>query len=128
MAGGAILASALGRSPFNGAVIGVFIAVIPLIVLGITYGVMMAWRADRPVCRCGQCRSINYEFVGPDNVVFEPGMAFDYRCPTCKRHFRARDSRFVEVLSDGTEVPYMAVSKFGRWIPDQPEQYVAPNA
>jgi hypothetical protein len=73
----------------------------------------MAWRPDRPICRCGKGRSEEYEYIGPEQITAET--VFEYRCPFCGRRYRQKEKRFWEFLDNGSDIPYMSISKWGRW-------------
>jgi hypothetical protein len=105
--------------------IGMAVGMAPLALLGIIYALMMAWRPDRPACRCGKCQSGDYEPVMPETMTFTEETVFEYRCPFCSRTYRQKNNRFWEFSIDGSEIPYMAVSKWGRW---QIENTKAPPA
>jgi hypothetical protein len=93
--------------------IGLAVGNAPLVLLGIIYVLMMAWCPDHPTCRCGDCKSTEYEYLGPEEITKET--EYEYLCPFCSRTYRQKDKRFWEVSSDGAEIPYMAISKWGRW-------------
>ena len=95
--------------------IGMAVSMAPLVLLGIMYSLMMAWRPDRPMCRCGKCQSGDYESLRPEEITVTKETVYEYRCPFCSRTYRQKDKRFWEVSSDGSEIPYMVISKLGRW-------------
>jgi hypothetical protein len=43
--------------------IGMAVSMALLVPLGTIYALMMAWRPDCPMFRCGKCQSGDYEFV-----------------------------------------------------------------
>jgi hypothetical protein len=85
---------------------------LPLALLGLVGLPLLLFHRDRPICRCGRCRSQDYEFLGME----QQPLSFDYRCPSCDRHYRARDNKFLEIASNGSEQPYMRQSSLGRWL------------
>ncbi|KPJ97771.1 MAG: hypothetical protein AMK71_12580 [Nitrospira bacterium SG8_35_4] len=95
--------------------IGMSVGMAPLFLLGIIYALMMAWRPDRPMCRCGKCQSEDYEFVWREEIPVMKKTIYEFRCPSCSRTYRKKDKRFWEVSSDGSETPFMVISKWGRW-------------
>lgn len=112
-AGGGVVAQFIGASVAVGVAIGLAAGMTPIAVLSIGYLVLMAWRPDRPTCRCGKCQSEQYELVGPEQVT--AATVFEYRCPFCGRAYRQAKNRFWELARDGSEIPYMSVSRWGRW-------------
>jgi hypothetical protein len=95
--------------------IGLAVGFAPLVLLGIIYSLMMAWRPDRPTCRCRKCQYMHYESVWPEEITVTEETVYEYRCPFCSRTYRQKGKRFWEVSSDGSEIPYMVISKWGRW-------------
>ncbi len=80
--------------------------------------------AQLPHCRCGQHSRKNLtggaeklwlleKPEGPD--VKEKGL-IEYECLACNRHYRLRGNRFCEVMTDGSERPYMRLGQYGRWL------------
>ena len=113
--GGAI-AAFLGLDPFMGLTFGFLAGLSPLTLFGLGYALMMRWRPDRPVCRTGACGSLDYEFLEWRKSETEDGRPFSfvYRC-RCGHRYIQHDKRFLELLDDGTEKPFMRVSEWGRW-------------
>ena len=113
VASGGAIAHSSDALMLNGLLIGLAVGMVPLVLLGIIYALMMAWRPDRPICRCGDCQSSEYEYLGPQEITEES--EYEYQCPFCSRTYRQKDKRFWEVSSDGSEIPYMVISRWGRW-------------
>ena len=40
----------------------------------------------------------------------------EYECLTCQRRYRLRETKFFEVMSDGSERAYMREGRYGRWL------------
>ncbi len=126
IAGGATIAHFTGASIFIGTAIGSAVGVAPMALLCITYLLFMKWRPDRPMCRCGKCRSEEYEYIGPKHITAET--VFEYRCPFCGRIYRQKEKRFWEFLDNGSDIPYMSISKWGRWQMESAEPTLAADA
>jgi hypothetical protein len=117
---GAVLAKCFGVSMLSGVLSGWVVGVGPVLALGIIYVGMMTWRPDLPPCKCGETRYGGFEYIGsyscgPNETWYEN------RCPKCGRCYKSRDSIVVELLADGTTVPFMKVSRWGRWEVDRSE-------
>ena len=110
--GGAV-AYFTGRTILIGVTVGFFLGFSPLVLLGTAYFLLIAWRPDRPICRCGKCQSERYDFIGTEQV--SDGKIYRYRCPVCGREYKQKDNRFWEYMRDASEIPYMRISKWGRW-------------
>jgi hypothetical protein len=104
-------------------ILGLAVGMAPLVLMGIMSILMVAWCPDRPMCRCGKCRSDDYSYVESGNITVET--VFEYQCPFCSRTYRQRDKRFWEFSSDGSEIPYAVISKWGRWKIEDTEPPVA---
>lgn len=65
MSGGRILARHSGYSFLAGAVGGVVVGMLPLLILSAIVGLMLVWCPERPICICGKCHSEDYDYVGP---------------------------------------------------------------
>jgi len=79
---------------------------------------------ELPPCRCGRQQSgqwtggsVSHWLMakpeGSDQT--EPGL-IEYECLSCKRRYRLRGNRFLEVLASGSERPYMRLGQYGRWL------------
>jgi len=77
-----------------------------------------------PHCRCGRQQAGNWvgeaqshwlmvKPEGPEQT--EPGL-IEYECLACKRRYRLRGNKFMEVLPDGSERAYMRQGQYGRWL------------
>jgi hypothetical protein len=77
-----------------------------------------------PHCHCRQSHPANWPSQAGDNWLVvkptepEPNQPplTEYECLTCHRRYRLRDTKFCEVLADGSERPYMREGKYGRWL------------
>jgi hypothetical protein len=77
-----------------------------------------------PHCHCRQSQPANWPSQAGDNwLVVKPAepepnqpSLTEYECLTCHRRYRLRGTRFCEVLTDGSERPYMREGKYGRWL------------
>ncbi len=125
--GGAI-ARFIGSPVLKGMLIGLAVGFVPLVLLGIIVGLSSMWTPDRPICRCGKCKSADYEYVGPEELTLTEETFFEYRCPSCSREYGQNNKRFWEVSSDGTEIPYMVISKRGRWQIESTEAQLAADS
>jgi hypothetical protein len=115
VASGGAIAHFTDTSVLYGIFIGLAVGLAPLGLLGIINVLMMAWCPDRPICKCGKCRSMDYKNVGPEEMTLTEETVFEYQCPFCSRTYKQKDKRFLEISSDGCEIPYMVISKQGRW-------------
>ncbi len=82
-----------------------------------------------PACRCGKFQTGKSQ-MGPENhwllikpeAAPQPGAApaepqlIEYECLGCRRRYRLRDTKFYEVLTDGSERAYMRQGQYGRWL------------
>jgi hypothetical protein len=76
-----------------------------------------------PSCRCGHSQAGNWPnragqewlVVKPEPKENEPPLV-EYECLACHRHYRLRGPRFLEVLPDDSERPYMREGRYGRWL------------
>lgn len=113
-AAGATIGHATGRGALRGLTDGMLIAVLPLFLLGLMLLILRLWRPDLPTCRCGQCRSRGYRYVGrADGTSDDTPPRFG--CPRCGRVYGLSGGRFDELADDGRTVPYMRHTKWGRW-------------
>lgn len=112
--GGAI-AYFSGSSLLYGTSIGMVVALSPLMLLGVLYILIVVWCPDRPECLCGKCQSNSYVFLNSQIEQNALENVYQYRCPFCGRTYRQRHKRFNECLDNGSEIPYMVISKWGRW-------------
>ena len=110
---GAAVANSFSLPILLGAVIGLIVGFSPLVIIAIGYFLLMAWRPDRPLCRCGRCRSKQYQYAGPTQIT--AATVYEYQCPFCSRVYRQEGDCFREVSGDGSAIPYMRISKWGRW-------------
>ena len=77
-----------------------------------------------PRCHCHQSQPANWPSQAADNwLVVKPADSepnqppvIEYECLTCRRRYRLRGTKFCEVLTDGTERPYMREGRYGRWL------------
>lgn len=71
------------------------------------------WNVPFPLCRV--CKSKNYEWL----ETTEQGTF--YMCRHCGTKYRLDkdDSRFVEISSEGSVLPYVKGGRFRGWIPDE---------
>jgi hypothetical protein len=113
---GGVVAYLIGAPTLSGVAVGFLVGVSPVLFIGVFASLLSAWRPERPTCRCGRCRSGGYEFIGPAQN--SPELVYEYRCPACQRKYRQKGGRFWERLQDGTEIPFMRVSSWGRWRKD----------
>ena len=122
---GGTIAYFTGAPLMRGTTIGLLVGFAPIALLCISYVAVTTWRPDRPNCRCGQCRSQDYRYLGPDHIT--PETVYEYQCPSCGRKYRKKDKRFWEFAENGVESPCMVVSKWGRWTTEGTEQKNAAN-
>ncbi|HEY5911362.1 MAG TPA: hypothetical protein VJA21_12235 [Verrucomicrobiae bacterium] len=83
-----------------------------------------------PACRCGKSQSSSKWPGGAEErwLVLRPGEAdkeetepkeaehIEYECLSCSRRYRLRGAKLYEVLTDGSERPYMRQGQYGRWL------------
>jgi hypothetical protein len=77
-----------------------------------------------PHCRCHQSPPANWPAnAGETWLVVKPAESesgepplVEYECLTCRRRYRLRGTKLCEVLTDGTERPYMREGRYGRWL------------
>ena len=118
--GGGAIAASLGHAPLAGALTGFLLGLSPLVLLGLAYACWNGWRPDRPRCRMGRCGADDYEFLERRETPLAGGpmQSYLYRC-RCGDRYVQRGRRFVQIATDGTEQPFMAVSGWGRWSTDR---------
>ena len=77
-----------------------------------------------PHCHCHQSQPGNWPSEGGNNwLVVKPTESqpdqpplIEYECLTCRRRYRLRGTKLCEVLTDGSERPYMREGRYGRWL------------
>ena len=114
--GGALTAHFTGAPMLRGILIGVAVGVAPMLLLAAAALLMTLWSPDHPACRCGRGRSGDYEYVGPERGTAES--VHELRCPFCGRRYGSKGGRFWEIATDGSEMPFMVSSRWGRWRAD----------
>ena len=114
---GLIVSKHLGVSLTLGASLGLLAGFVPLVLLCVAYGALMFWRPDLPVCRCGQTKYGEYEHI-PSTEGYSKDTWHENRCPKCERRYKSKGTVVMECRADGTLIPYMKVSRWGRWQPD----------
>lgn len=113
-AAGAIVGRVTGRGAMRGLTDGMLVAALPLFLLILTHLLLRLWRPDLPTCRCGQCRSREYRYVGQADGG-NGGTPIRFSCPRCGRLYELSGGRFDELADDGRAVPHMRHTKWGRW-------------
>ncbi len=116
MAVGSGIAHYNGEPIIEGTGIGLLVGVSPMLALGGLYSLIMWWQPDLPRCRCGKTKYGEYQYVGQMSEPFTEETWFENRCPKCGRRYKSKSGVFNEVLPDGTMVPYMETSRWGRWV------------
>ncbi|MHC4573845.1 MAG: hypothetical protein ACYS76_06895 [Planctomycetota bacterium] len=124
---GLLVSKWVGASLVAGASFGLLAGLIPMLVFAVVYAAIMFWRPDLPTCRCGQTKYGDYEYVGPMEG-FSEDTWYENRCPKCGRHYKSKGKVVMECQADGTLIPYMRVSKWGRWQLDNAEPDTAVDA
>lgn len=112
MAGGGLLAHHNSGSMTAGIAGGLAVGMLPLLVLGATVRLMLAWCPERPPCICGKCNSEDYDYLGPMQKSEDD--AYYYQCPQCHREYRSQGSRF-DLKTENGYIPYMKKSRWQRW-------------
>ena len=77
-----------------------------------------------PACHCRQSPSGNWPsrsadewlLVKPEETQEQEPPLIEYECLACRRRYRLRGTKFCEVLTNGTERPYMREGRYGRWL------------
>jgi len=82
-----------------------------------------------PPCRCGQSGSGKWPrgtedrwlVLGPNDAEKKEteqkeAQLIEYECLSCRRRYRLRGAKLYEVLTDGSERPYMRQGRYGRWL------------
>lgn len=77
-----------------------------------------------PHCHCRQAQPGKWPTqAGEQWLVVKPAEPepnqpplVEYECLTCRRRYRLRDTKFFEVISDGSERAYMREGRYGRWL------------
>lgn len=116
---GAIVGKTTGHGILHGMTDGMIIAALPVFLLILTHLIWMAWRPDRPVCRCGQCRYKDYVYLGSTGET-RVESTIQFKCPKCGRLYEQNCNRFDERMKDGKRVPYMSHTPWGRWKQTEP--------
>ncbi len=104
-----------GGYALRGALVGFLIGWSPLLLLALAAGFFALWTPDRPPCKYGKCKSMDYKFLRmeqPDEG--QPPTAYFYRC-RCSVDYVQRDDNFLELCEGELEKPFMKLSKWGRW-------------
>ena len=96
--GGMLLGQDLEQRPLYGLLLGAAAGNLPFVVLGAGHAILMAWRPERPPCRCGRCGSEEYELTG-SRWRSSGSMVLFYRCPACGRRYGGTGARFQELGS-----------------------------
>ncbi len=112
---GTVIGHSGGGSALRGALVGFLIGWSPLVLLALAAGFFALWSPDRPLCKQGKCKSLDYKFLRlekPDKD--QPPTAYFYRCP-CGVDYVQRDGDFLELFEGKLEKPFMKLSKWGRW-------------
>ena len=112
---GGFIAARTGNSLTTGALAGLIAGFAPLLLLGAVVWVMHRWRPERPPCICGQCQSVDYEYIDRHSGTKPPDGAYYYKCPHCEREYRLKRGKFEIKTVEGFS-PYMEISKWGRWV------------
>lgn len=97
---------------------GVIIALIPLVFLGVIYGVILLWRPELPRCICRNCIANGYDYLDSFNKKVLNKHFYNYRCPKCGREYRltyTENKIKFDLKTTSDFLPYMEVSKWGRW-------------
>lgn len=119
----AILGALRGAAIAYGGYFASMIALLTLFSLGLLY------RPFFPRCKAGRCRVTDYrhlyldtEATGHHKRLQDSTEGRLVRCGCGTLYLDSlRDRRFYLVLDDGSLVPYMRYSLFGRWQPDKGE-------
>jgi hypothetical protein len=117
---GLLAGKRLGLPLHLAAFFGMLAGMLPIALVGVIYAAFMFWRPDLPPCKCGQTKYGEYEYIGPMEGFSEDSWC-ENRCPKCGRHYKSRGNIVVECRPDGSVIPYMKVSKWGRWERDNSE-------
>jgi uncharacterized C2H2 Zn-finger protein len=118
---GVALGIVTGEGAIQGLIAGMLIAVLPLLLLGLTYPLLMLWRPSLPICRCRECNYKGYKYVRSSDGL-HVGSSVRFRCPRCGRVYELSRDRFNELANDGHTIPYMQHTKWGRWKEIKAEQ------
>ena len=111
---GGFIAVRTGNSLIMGACIGLIVSFAPLLLLGVTVGLMHRWRPDRPPCICGQCDCVDYRYIDRHSGTKPLDGAYHYKCPHCEREYRLQRGKFDIKSAEGFS-PYMEISRWQRW-------------
>jgi hypothetical protein len=77
-----------------------------------------------PNCHCRQAQTGKWPsqageswlVVKPTEPEADQPALIEYECLTCHRRYRLRGTKLCEVLTDGSERPYMREGRYGRWL------------
>lgn len=111
---GGFIAVRTGNSLIMGASIGLTVGFAPLLLLGVTAGLMYRWCPDRPQCICGQCDCVDYKYIDRHSGAKPTDGAYHYKCPHCGREYRLQGGKFDIKSTEGFS-PYMEISRWRRW-------------
>lgn len=103
--GGVAIAHFCGFSLWTGFGYGLLVGFSPLALLFLA-ALVLRMNNDRPPCKCGRCKSDQYEFIRMEQNRDGDDEYF-YRCPSCGRDWKARGDVFYEIKADGSEAAYM---------------------
>lgn len=116
----ALLGALKGAAIAYGAFVVAMIALLAVLALGLRY------RPAFPRCKNGCCGQTDYRYLdekSPESVqhqaLLKGRVAKLMRCGCATLYLNSLgERRFFEVLDDGTLLPHMRHSPFGRWQPD----------
>ncbi len=111
---GAIIGSVTGHGAIRGLINGMLAAASPIFLLTAAHLLLRLWRPDLPACRCGHCSSRGYKYIAPTDGP-QAGAPRRFQCPQCERVYELAGGRFDERAKDGSTVPYLYHTKWGRW-------------
>lgn len=112
-AAGAVIGKFSGHGIIRGLTDGMLIAALPVFLLIFGHLLWTFWRPILPACRCRQCNHRGYRYAGStDN---QTGGPVRFSCPKCGRVYEVSGNRFNELAADGSTIPYMHHSRWGRW-------------
>ena len=127
--GGLLLGQDLEQRPLYGLLLGAAAGNLPFVLLGAGHAILMAWRPERPRCRCGRCGSEEYQLTG-SRWRSSGSIILFYRCPACGRRYGCTGSRFLELGSPRFVSSYRKLPRADdkRGAPQGPPNTVTPGS
>jgi hypothetical protein len=110
---GAAISSWLHRGWIIGAAAGMAVGYLPLLLLGVSAGLISLWRPDFAQCLCGR-RELRFKGILEPEPVDDHLSEYLYRCP-CGMRYAVGTKHVYMIDHQSKRSLYMTQSKWGRW-------------